>query len=152
MSRRTCSKQLNINRKVSISKKYRVSITEICYEHSIWSEWHDLNVRPLPPQGSALPTAPHPDLLSSAFADFGIIAHCLDKVNRIFQIFFKNLKKFQKRRAKNDISWVIFDVIIQTSQKHPFFWSIFSNYCAFWRKFDQKNVKFNALQNQKDVV
>ena len=29
--------------------------------HAIWSEWRDLNPRPLPPQGSALPTAPHPD-------------------------------------------------------------------------------------------
>ena len=27
-----------------------MSITEICYEHSIWSEWHDLNVRPLGPE------------------------------------------------------------------------------------------------------
>ena len=33
-----------------LDKKYRVSITEICYGHSIWSEWHDLNVRPLPLQ------------------------------------------------------------------------------------------------------
>ena len=29
-----------------------------------WSEWLDLNQRPLPPQGSALPTAPHPDIES----------------------------------------------------------------------------------------
>ena len=28
-----------------------------------WSEWQDLNLRPLPPQGSALPTAPHPDTI-----------------------------------------------------------------------------------------
>ena len=27
-----------------------MSITWICYEHSIWSEWQDLNLRPLPPQ------------------------------------------------------------------------------------------------------
>ena len=26
-----------------------------------WSEWRDLNSRPLDPQSSALPTAPHPD-------------------------------------------------------------------------------------------
>ena len=26
-----------------------------------WSEWRDLNPRPLPPQGSTLPAAPHPD-------------------------------------------------------------------------------------------
>ena len=27
-----------------------------------WSEWRDLNSRPLDPQSSALPTAPHPDI------------------------------------------------------------------------------------------
>ena len=27
-----------------------------------WSEWRDLNSRPLDPQSSALPTAPHPDM------------------------------------------------------------------------------------------
>ena len=27
----------------------------------VWSEWRDLNSRPLDPQSSALPTAPHPD-------------------------------------------------------------------------------------------
>ena len=26
-----------------------------------WSEWRDLNSRPLDPQSSALPTAPHPE-------------------------------------------------------------------------------------------
>ena len=28
----------------------------------LWSEWRDLNSRPLDPQSSALPTAPHPDM------------------------------------------------------------------------------------------
>ena len=28
----------------------------------VWSEWRDLNSRPLDPQSSALPTAPHPDI------------------------------------------------------------------------------------------
>ncbi len=27
-----------------------------------WSEWRDLNSRPLDPQSSALPAAPHPDI------------------------------------------------------------------------------------------
>ena len=27
----------------------------------LWSEWRDLNSRPLDPQSSALPAAPHPD-------------------------------------------------------------------------------------------
>ena len=29
----------------------------------LWSEWRDLNPRPLPPQGSALPPEPHPDFV-----------------------------------------------------------------------------------------
>ena len=29
----------------------------------VWSEWRDLNSRPLDPQSSALPTALHPDIL-----------------------------------------------------------------------------------------
>ena len=43
-------------------KKRKVSV-HLCYEHSLWSEWRDLNSRPLDPQSSALPTAPHPDIL-----------------------------------------------------------------------------------------
>ena len=31
--------------------------------HFYWSEWRDLNSRPLDPQSSALPTALHPDIL-----------------------------------------------------------------------------------------
>ena len=35
--------------------------SEVRLNLRFWSEWQDLNLRPLPPQGSALPTAPHPD-------------------------------------------------------------------------------------------
>ena len=44
--------------------KYRQKISSVHhfrYEHSIWVDWQDLNLRSLSPQGSALPTAPHPD-------------------------------------------------------------------------------------------
>ena len=34
----------------------------------VWSEWRDLNSRPLDPQSSALPTAPHPDTSSLKLA------------------------------------------------------------------------------------
>ena len=44
------------------------------YEHLLWSEWQDLNLRPLPPQGSALPAAPHPDRPPYR-VDLNIIAH-----------------------------------------------------------------------------
>ena len=33
------------------------------YEHSTWSEWRDLNPRPLGPEPSALPAALHPDVV-----------------------------------------------------------------------------------------
>ena len=38
--------------------------SEVRLNLRFWSEWQDLNLRPLPPQGSALPTAPHPDLVA----------------------------------------------------------------------------------------
>lgn len=50
-----------------------------------WSEWRDLNSRPLDPQSSALPAAPHPD-------DFYIIT-CSDiKCKSFFEFgrFFYN--------------------------------------------------------------
>ena len=61
-----------------------------------WSEWRDLNSRPLDPQSSALPTALHPDFFSStAFpaADFVILACLFLKCKsffHFFQNFFKN--------------------------------------------------------------
>lgn len=46
-------------------QKRRTSTTQMRIEVLVWSEWRDLNSRPLDPQSSALPTAPHPD-----------VAHC----------------------------------------------------------------------------
>ena len=40
-----------------------------------------MNLRPLPPQGSALPTAPHPD-----FYDFIILSHFILKVKAFLKI------------------------------------------------------------------
>ena len=49
---------------VGESKKNR-SIQIGCFD---WSEWRDLNSRPLDPQSSALPTAPHPEMCCSKSA------------------------------------------------------------------------------------
>ena len=45
----------------------------------LWSEWGDLNARPLEPHSSTLPTALHPDF-ESAFN----IAQTMYKCNNIF--------------------------------------------------------------------
>ena len=51
-----------------------------------WSEWRDLNSRPLDPQSSALPTAPHPDML--------FFANCMGDYNIPFlQNQEENIKK-----------------------------------------------------------
>ena len=50
-----------------------------------WSEWRDLNSRPLDPQSSALPTAPHPDAIAN-----GIIARGLAKCKHYFAELRKN--------------------------------------------------------------
>ena len=44
-----------------------------------WSEWRDLNSRPLDPQSSALPTAPHPDIAVAFATASGIIPQPLLK-------------------------------------------------------------------------
>ena len=56
---------------------HRIKITVL-----IWSEWRDLNSRPLDPQSSALPTAPHPDAIAN-----GIIARCCRKCKHYFRLF-----------------------------------------------------------------
>lgn len=40
----------------------KASTRELRVEAFNWSEWRDLNSRPLDPQSSALPAAPHPDI------------------------------------------------------------------------------------------
>ena len=42
-------------------KKEEPQLRELRVEALDWSEWRDLNPRPLAPQTSALPAAPHPD-------------------------------------------------------------------------------------------
>ena len=50
----------------------------------VWSEWRDLNSRPLDPQSSALPTAPHPDVF---LKNTGILSHPKRKINSYFAFF-----------------------------------------------------------------
>ena len=82
--------------------------SEVRLNLRFWSEWQDLNLRPLPPQGSALPTAPHPDIFCFAkqacevrtghFVD----AHPLRLIHYITMFwksqgfFAKNMKKTKK--------------------------------------------------------
>ena len=52
-------------------QKYKIKRTSdaiMRVEALDWSEWRDLNPRPLPPQGSALPPEPHPDSLCCLFS------------------------------------------------------------------------------------
>ena len=55
------SKKLSFSTLVSSLGKRKESERELRSD-SFWSEWRDLNSRPLDPQSSALPTAPHPDM------------------------------------------------------------------------------------------
>ena len=55
------SKKLSFSTLVSSLGKRKESGRELRSD-SFWSEWRDLNSRPLDPQSSALPTAPHPDM------------------------------------------------------------------------------------------
>ena len=71
----------------------------------LWSEWRDLNPRPLPPQGSALPPEPHPDYPTAniiAFA-WGFVKSFLKKNQFIFQgiTFFGLFTIFYRPFSKN---------------------------------------------------
>ena len=67
-----------------------------CFLCFSWSEWQDLNLRPLPPQGSALPTAPHPDLYRFLPKALYIITPVLTKVKMFFEIYWFVWKKLQR--------------------------------------------------------
>ena len=61
-----------------------------------WSEWRDLNSRPLDPQSSALPTALHPVILFVAVpyrSQLCYISMASNKMQAFFLIFLKNFEK-----------------------------------------------------------
>ena len=53
-----------------------------------WSEWRDLNSRPLDPQSSALPTALHPEI-SACSCQLIQISTLLQKMQDLFSNFFQ---------------------------------------------------------------
>ena len=57
---------------------------------SFWSEWGDLNSRPLGPEPSALPSALHPEMLDYYNPH---IAHCQEyKIESLKRVFYnKNI-------------------------------------------------------------
>ena len=71
----------------------------------LWSEWRDLNPRPLPPQGSALPPEPHPDYPTANIIAFarGFVKSFLKKIQFIFQgiTFFGLFTIFYRLFSKN---------------------------------------------------
>ena len=70
-----------------------------------WSEWRDLNPRPLPPQGSALPPEPHPDYPTANIIAFarGFVKSFLKKIQFIFHgiAFFGLFTIFYRLFSKN---------------------------------------------------
>ena len=67
------------------TKKQKV-LKPLRFQDFYWSEWRDLNSRPLDPQSSALPTALHPDmnLLLSLVVSLYILAWTRKKINPFF--------------------------------------------------------------------
>ena len=70
---------------------------------SLWSEWRDLNSRPLDPQSSALPTAPHPDIKSCtcSLPDVGYYNTENQNVKIFFKIFGDFYLKGRRRFGKS---------------------------------------------------
>ena len=81
----------------------------------IWSEWRDLNSRPLDPQSSALPTAPHP--VTTLF----IIQYSKGKCKP----FFKKICFFlfsAKDRAKSAAEWFRRGPVFRAAADHQEKW------------------------------
>ena len=68
----------------------------------VWSEWRDLNSRPLDPQSSALPTALHPD--------FSLLLSCGSQLVYISMPFIKMQAFF--RKFLNFFSGRIFKILL----------------------------------------
>ena len=60
-----------------------------------WSEWRDLNSRPLDPQSSALPAAPHPDN----------VVYYTGRFRKMQALFSNFLKKFCKGPSSPQKHW-----------------------------------------------
>ena len=97
-------KQGEKKRKRNIGIKQKV-LKPLRFQDSNWSEWRDLNSRPLDPQSSALPTALHPD-----FSDVYAYRSQLVYINTGFikkqylKTFF--FKKFLKQECRNTVDKV----------------------------------------------
>ena len=70
------------------TKKQKV-LKPLRFQDFYWSEWRDLNSRPLDPQSSALPTALHPDINLSLplVVSLYILAWTKKKINPFFHFF-----------------------------------------------------------------
>ena len=85
----------------------------------IWSEWQDLNLRPLPPQGSALPTAPHPDIC----AFFESLKYYITILGKCQGLFWKKIRFFGFLCCVNKyLAEVIWQVASDDKCVHSFFW------------------------------
>ena len=85
------------------------------YRTFSWSEWRDLNSRPLDPQSSALPTAPHP--VTTLF----IIQYSKGKCKP----FFKKICFFlfsAKDRAKSAAKWFRRGPVFRAAADHQEKW------------------------------
>ena len=62
----------------------------------MWSEWRDLNSRPLDPQSSALPTALHPDIQFCGLVEVSLFI--LARSERKSKSYFQKNKKILSER------------------------------------------------------
>ena len=88
------SKKLSFSTLVSSLGKRKESGRELRSD-SFWSEWRDLNSRPLDPQSSALPAAPHPDN----------VVYYTGRFRKMQALFSNFLKKFCKGPSSPQKHW-----------------------------------------------
>ena len=98
----------NIWASSTLTQKQKV-LKPLRFQDFYWSEWRDLNSRPLDPQSSALPTALHPDifLMLSRGSQLVHISMPIKKMQALFQKKFKKFLNwaFQNFVDKNRGVW-----------------------------------------------
>ena len=110
----------------------------------VWSKWQDLNLRPLPPQGSALPTGAimNPPLLDEAHNKIKSVP---PRIQPIPMVRFFILKTWCVAACVTKLEWLrntdYFSVRI-SKRYHYFHMSRLMSSYVIYRKFCGTNIKF----------
>ena len=108
-----------------------------------WSEWRDLNSRPLDPQSSALPTAPHPEINRVYYNT------SKDKMQENIKFCIFNLEQQSVYLRIRQVPAIIADTFRRLSavrNPHPvkYRWFPFSRGCVYCTKIGRFSINVGS--------